>query len=117
MDNLDDPASLIFCLAMGRLRQGVSIDQANAEIAVYQKQLLDLIPPHLRRLPFFQKAMFHVDSARTGFPSFFGRTYSEPLYLMQGQVAVVLLLCCVNVGGLMMSKVHARHHELRFGRR
>jgi len=66
MDNLDDPASLIFCLAMGRLRPGVSMDHANAEIAVYQKQLLDLIPPHLRRLPFFQKAMFHVDSARTG---------------------------------------------------
>jgi len=30
---------------------------------------------------------------------------------MQGLVAVVLLLCCVNVGGLMMSTVHARSHE------
>src|SRR5260370_31343762 len=30
---------------------------------------------------------------------------------MQGLVGIVLLLCCVNVGGLMMSKVYARRHE------
>jgi len=30
---------------------------------------------------------------------------------MQGLVAIVLLLCCVNVGGLMMSKVYARRQE------
>jgi predicted permease len=52
-----------------------------------------------------------VESARTGLPTFFGRTYSQPLFLMQGLVAIVLLLCAVNVGGLMMSQVHARRHE------
>ena len=52
-----------------------------------------------------------VESARTGLPTFFGRTYSAPLYLMQGLVAIVLLLCCVNVSGLMMSKLHERQHE------
>jgi ABC-type antimicrobial peptide transport system permease subunit len=30
---------------------------------------------------------------------------------MQGLVTIVLLLCCVNVGGLMMAKVYARKHE------
>ena len=30
---------------------------------------------------------------------------------MQGLVALVLLLCCVNVSGLMMSKLHERQHE------
>jgi ABC-type antimicrobial peptide transport system permease subunit len=30
---------------------------------------------------------------------------------MQGLVGIVLLLCCVNVSGLMMSKVYARQHE------
>jgi hypothetical protein len=44
-------------------------------------------------------------------PSFFGRVYSTPLYMMQGLVGIVLLLCCVNVGGLMLSKVHSRRQE------
>ncbi|PYQ46676.1 MAG: hypothetical protein DMF77_00060 [Acidobacteria bacterium] len=44
-------------------------------------------------------------------PSFFAQTYSAPLYLMQGLVVIVLLLCCVNVSGLMMSKLHERQHE------
>ena len=41
----------------------------------------------------------------------FSGEYSKPLYLMQGLVAVVLLLCCVNVSGLMLSKLHERQHE------
>jgi predicted permease len=110
-DDLDSPNTWTFCGALGRLRPGVSLDQASAEIAVHQKQLLELVPPQLQHLPFYEKATFRVESARTGFPSFFGRTYTQPLYLMQGLVAVVLLLCCVNVGGLMMSQVYARRHE------
>jgi predicted permease len=110
-EDLDSPASLTRCLALGRLRPGTPIGQANAEAAAYQKQLLDLIPLPHRNLPYYREATIRVYSARTGFPSFFGRTYSEPLYLMQGLVAIVLMLCCINVGGLMMSNVHARRHE------
>ena len=40
-----------------------------------------------------------------------GRSIRRPLYLMQGLVGVVLLLCCVNVSGLMLSKLHERQHE------
>src|SRR6202012_4005766 len=39
------------------------------------------------------------------------RSYRKPLYLMQGLVAVVLLLCCVNIGGLMMARIAARQRE------
>ncbi len=100
------------CSVIGRLKPGVSIRDANAEIAVYAKQLLDTIPlEDRRRLPFFEKASFRVASARTGLPTFFGATYSAPLFLLQGLVAIVLVLCCVNVGGLMMSKVYARQRE------
>ena len=48
---------------------------------------------------------------RPGFRRCSVREYSAPLYLMQGLVAIVLLLCCVNVGGLMLSKLHERRHE------
>jgi predicted permease len=78
---------------------------------VRQERLLDLIPTEYQRLPEFKKAAIRAASARTGLPSYFGQIYSEPLFLLQGLVLIVLLLCCVNVGGLMMSKVYSRQHE------
>ncbi len=39
-DVLNAPTSFSFCSAIGRLRPGVSLQEANTEIAVYQKQLL-----------------------------------------------------------------------------
>jgi putative ABC transport system permease protein len=111
-DDLNSPTSSTWCSAIGRLKPGVSFDAANAEIAVYQQQLLqEFSPAEYARQPLFRSARLTVESARTGLPTFFGRTYSAPLYLMQGLVAIVLLLCCVNVSGLMLSKIHERQHE------
>jgi len=110
--NSPTPASAVWCAAIGRLRPGVSHADANAEIGVYQHRLLrDFSPPDFLGNPRFANVRLTVDSARTGLPTFFGRTYSAPLYLMQGLVGIVLLLCCVNVSGLMMSKLHEREHE------
>jgi predicted permease len=110
--NSPTPTSAVWCAAIGRLRPGVSHADANVEIGVYQERLLrEFTPPDFRRNPRFANVRLTVDSARTGLPTFFGRTYSAPLFLMQGLVAVVLLLCCVNVSGLMMSKLHERQHE------
>jgi predicted permease len=110
-DIINTASSQIGCSAMGRLRPGLSIRDANAEMAVYQKRLLDLIPNEDRHRPYFERASIRVASARTGFPTFFALEYSKPLFLLQGLVAIVLVLCCVNVGGLMMSKLYSRERE------
>lgn|ERR1051325_214028 len=111
-DDLNTPASTAFCAAIARLKPGVSISASNAELGIREKDLLTaFMPPEFRRTPAFQAARLKVESARTGLPTFFGRTYSAPLFLMQGLVAVVLLLCCVNVSGLMLSKIHERQRE------
>jgi predicted permease len=111
-DDLNPPTSTSWCAAIARLRPGVSHADADVEIGVNQQRLLrEFTPPDFLQNPRFAGARLTVESARTGLPSFFGRTYSAPLYLMQGLVAVVLLLCCLNVSGLMMSKVHERQHE------
>ena len=111
-DNLNSPEAFVFCNAIGRLKPGVSAGEAHAEISAREKELLnEFVPARFKSLPFFRTARLTVESARTGFPTFFGRTYSTPLYLMQGLVAVVLLLCCLNVSGLMMSKIYQRQHE------
>lgn len=111
-DRINLPGTVYFCSAIGRLKPGVSPEAAQAELAVYQKDLFnEFIPQDVQTQPWYKTASLKVESARAGLPSFFGDVYSKPLYLMQGLVGIVLLLCCVNVGGLMMSKVYARRQE------
>jgi predicted permease len=110
--DIDSPASFVACSAIGRLKNGTSVAAAWNEVAVRQKELLrQFIPVAYQQSPFWQKASLRVDSARRGLPTYVSHVYSEPLFLLQGLVAVVLLLCCVNVGGLMLSKVYARQRE------
>ncbi len=110
-DVINTPASFYRCLAIGRLKPGASVAGAENEIRAYRKLLFESIPLQYRHLPFFEKAILRVESARNGVPTYVTHVYSQPLWIMQGLVAVVLLLCCVNVGGLMLSKVYARQRE------
>lgn len=111
-DDLNAPTSFVWASVIGRLRPGVSRNEASVEIAASGPRLLrEFAPPDFLRDARFAGARVVVDSARTGIPSFFERTYSAPLALMQGLVGIVLFLCCVNVSGLMMSKLHEREHE------
>jgi len=97
--------------AIARLKPGASLASANAELSVLQKDIFErFLPPRLTHAPAFQGSMLHASPAGAGLTSFTGK-YRQPLFLMQGLVAIVLLLCCVNIGGLMMSKVYARRHE------
>jgi predicted permease len=111
-DLINTPGSYTWCNTFGRLKPGVSAEEAQAELAVYGKALLRrFTPQEFQEHPFGRNAFLKLESARTGLPTFFGRVYSTPLYLMQGLVGIVLLLCCVNISGLMMSKVHSRRQE------
>ncbi len=112
VDRINAPDSYSWCSVIGRLKPGVSDDEAQAELAVSEGELLrQFIPQQYQGMPWVKTAYLKVESARTGLPTFFGRVYSTPLFLMQGLVGIVLLLCCVNIGGLMMSKVYARQQE------
>jgi predicted permease len=111
-DSINDPAGFISCSAIGRLKPGVSIEQAQTEAKFYEKQLFrQFIPTQFQHRPFYEQARLQVESAQSGLPTYFGHVYSQPLKTMQGLVLIVLLLCCVNVGGLMMSKVYSRQRE------
>jgi predicted permease len=112
-DWLDEKGEDVFIVeVLGRLKPGVSLAQANAEVRQLENGLLDrFIPARLKHSPYLEKAYLMVGSARTGLPSYLTHTYKKPLYLMQGLVGIVLLLCCVNFGGLMLSRVVARHQE------
>jgi predicted permease len=111
---LDAPESLMWCETIGRLKPGVTLARANAEIATYKDALLDgCIPQKYRDAPFvhiLRDSHLQVTSGRSGIP-FDNRSILGPLWLLQGLVGVVLVLCCVNVGGLMLARTHERRHE------
>jgi predicted permease len=112
-DLLDETTThMDFLDVIGTLKPGVSMTQANAELKQLQKGLIERsIPQRYLKDPYFQKSYLSARSARSGLPSYITYTYRKPLYLMQGLVGVVLLLCCVNIGGLMLSRVVARQQE------
>jgi predicted permease len=109
---LEDPEEAYGVSAIGFLKPGVTMQRASAEAATMQKDLFTrYIPPKYQHIPYVEKAYFVVNSARAGLPSYVSSMYRKPLYLMQGLVGVVLLLCCVNIGGLMMARISARQRE------
>jgi predicted permease len=111
-DVLTSPDSFFGVATIARLKPGVTMMQANAEMTQKQGNLFErFIPERFRHDPFFEKAYLTVSSARTGLPNYLTHTYTKPLYLMQGLVGLVLLVCCVNIGGLMMARVAARQQE------
>lgn len=109
---LDNPQIFYWCSAIGRLRPGVTLQAANADAESLRKDLFrEFIPARFQHLPVVRQAKLRLRSARNGLPSAISGRYTEPLLILQGLVLVVLLLCCINVGGLMMSRVHARRRE------
>jgi predicted permease len=109
-DVISSAESRMGVTGIGRLKPGLRVSDARADLTVHERRLIDEFepnaPPDIRPL-----LRLSVESARTGLPTMFRDEYSKPLFLMQGLVAVVLLLCCVNVSGLMLSKLHERQHE------
>jgi putative ABC transport system permease protein len=109
-DIISPPDSRVGVSGLGRLKPGLSVSDARAELTVHEGRLIEEfeadLPPELRR-----RLRLQVESGQTGVPTMFREEYSGPLFLMQGLVGVVLLLCCVNVSGLMLSKLHERQHE------
>jgi predicted permease len=98
-------------LAFGRLRPGVTLAALNAELAAASPSFVhELLPAKMLAGPLFRRATLAAQSGSRGL-SFLDHQYRQPLLLLQGIVLLVLLLCCINLGGLQTSRLQARQHE------
>ncbi len=111
----EDP-NVTWVTAVGRMKPGVTLDQARAQFAALwpgvRTSLAPLIADPGRRADFL-KLPLTVRSAATGFEQYGVRTrFTTPSYVVLGIALLVLIIACVNVASLLLSRAAAREREI-----
>jgi putative ABC transport system permease protein len=92
----------------GRLKPGVSAGQADAEAKILEKRYVEAGPPQLKAFVERSGMTMNVGSVQEQRI----QPVRTTLLMLQGGVAFVLLIGCVNVANLLLVRVNARQSEL-----
>ncbi len=92
----------------GRLKPGITTGQANAEAKILEKRYVDAGPPPLK--DFVERSGMTMNVG--GVQEQRVQPVRSTLLMLQGGVAFVLLIGCVNVANLQLVRSNARQSEL-----
>lgn len=100
--------------AAGRLKPGVTLEQARAQLESLWLSIRQAMAPLDRTSTegrHFMALKLKVESGARG-ASFLRGQFTKSLYLLLAISSVVLLLTCVNIASLMLARAASRGHEL-----
>jgi putative ABC transport system permease protein len=100
--------------AFGRLKPGVSEEQAKAELKSISAGIFAAtLPPSYatRDAENYKKFLLDVLPVTTGYSTLRG-DYGTPLILLLGLAGLVLLIACGNLANLMLARASAREQEM-----
>src|SRR5216684_1696444 len=107
--------SLLWLHPIGRLKDGVTIQQARAQLQSFWPDVLlataSTQAPGLRRQTFLSMGL-DVSSAAKGVRGNLRSQFERPLYVLAGIVGLILLVACVNLANLMLARAASRSHEM-----
>jgi predicted permease len=107
--------SLLWLRPIGRLKNGVTIEQARAQLQSFWPDVLlaaaSTQTPGLRRQTFLSMGL-DVSSVAKGIDGDLRSHFTRPLYVLAAIVALILLVACVNLANLMLARSAARGHEM-----
>src|SRR5260370_9740665 len=109
-----DSRAILWLSVIGRLKDGVTIVQARAQLQSFWPDVLlataSTETPGPRRQRFLSMGL-EVTSASKGFTSGLRSQFARPLYVLAGIVGLILLLACVNLANLMIA--HAERAAMK----
>jgi ABC-type antimicrobial peptide transport system permease subunit len=110
-----DNRAVLWLSVTGRLKDGVTLDQARAQLQSFWPDVLAATvttqTPGPRRDTFLSMGL-DVAPVATGIAKDLRAQFTRPLYILSGIVALILLAACVNLTNLMLARSAARSHEM-----